>query len=102
VVVVVVVLVVVVHLAVFCVSYDMYSAVVVECEGGAAAGDDVSNVCTWLWSLGVNDWLQLPGIPALGQVCAWQSAGSRQCYGVPRLGSHCACLTQLHSLRHNS
>jgi len=72
------------------------------CEGSAAAGSNFGNMCTWLRSLGRNDWFQVPGILALGGVCPGQRAGSWQCYYVPCVRSSCPGLAELCSLHHNA
>jgi len=72
------------------------------CEGSAVAGFHLGNMCTWLWSLGNNDWFQVPGILALGGVCSWQCAGNWQCDWIPYFGSNCPGFAELCGLHHNT
>ena len=75
---------------------------VLVCEDSAAAGGDLGNVCSWLWSLGGDDWFQVPGIPALGRVCPWQCASRRRCHYIPLFRSSCSGLAELCSLHYNT
>ena len=81
---------------------NMQGCLHVVCEDSAAAGRHLGNMCSWLWSVGGNDWLQLPSVPALGRVCPRQHAGPWQCHWVPLLRSSCSGFAQLCSLHYNT
>lgn len=72
------------------------------CEDSAAAGGNLGHVCSWLWSLGGNDWFQVPGIFTLGRVRSWQCASSWQCHWVPLLWPSCSGIAQLCCLHYNA